>query len=473
MASVSTPIPIPLASVRGLSKLASDERIINGIPEKTGTGQNERVVLYGRAGLSTWAIAAADAARGMLDFGAELLAVHGTTLFTYSAAGIGTSIGTVSGADPVVMARNAATVPQAVIVCNAGVYVYSGGVLSVLSDPDLPSGSVGVVWMDGYFVFALNNGNFYLSDLNSTAIGGLGFATAESNPDGLVAVARLRQEIYFLGSKTTEVWVNSGTASFPFERLGGATMQVGCASKHTVREVAGTLYWLDTDSNVVRVGDGYTPQIISDRGVYESVRDVADKTEIRALSFSLGNRAFYVLTHATFTWVYDVSTGLWSEWKSRNNQCWRGVTAESFAGKTIIGSRLEGTLWYVDEDSFAEGSDEIEFIARFPRIDTFPKGGTISQLELDMETGVGIATSGVSDTIDPQVSLYWSDDGGKTLKGGLIRSLGQQGNYLDRVRFTRLGSFRQNGRIFEARITSRVFKALLGARILAEPLDLG
>lgn len=469
----SAPLPISLSSMKALSRLASDERLINGYPEKTGTGNNARVVVYGRAGLTIWADAMTLLCRGMLELDDQLLVLQGTTLCSYSATGVATSVGTIPGADLVIMARNANSTVQVAIVCAAGVYVYSDGVTASLGDPDLPSGSVSVTWLDGYFIFALADGRFFWSGINATTVNALDFATAEANPDGLVGAARLRQEFYLFGSKSIEVWVNSGAASQPFERLSGATMQSGCSSKHTIREVNGALYWLDAYGNVMRVGAGYQPELVSDRSVYDAVRAVTDKTSISALTFVLGSRYYYVLTHTTFTWAYDASIGLWSEWRSKNNQCWRGIASAGWANKTIIGSSFEGTLFYVDENSFAEGSDEIEFIARFPRVDTFPKGAVVSQLDLDMQTGVGVATDTAPDTIDPSISLYWSNDGGKTLKGGRIASLGKQGEYNKRVRFTRIGSFRQNGVIFEVRITSKVFKALLGARMLADPLDLG
>lgn len=475
MAATSTPIPLPLSSEPGLSKLASDERLVNCYPETAGSGPNERVVLYGSHGLTAWSNGVLTGeCRGLLNLDdATLLAVQGSTLYTYDTAGAVTNIGTVSGTDPVIMARNAAGTPDVAIVCAAGVYIYKGGALSLLSDPDLPAGSVGVIWIDGYLIFALADGRFFWSGINATTISALDFATAEANPDGLVAVAKLNREIYFLGSQTVEVWTNTGAATQPFERLPGAVIEEGCASKHTVVNMNGALFWLNTDNQVVRTAGGYQVETVSNRGVYEAVRAVADKTEIRAFHYTIAQHSYYVLTHSTFTWVFDATLGRWYERKSKNNPCWRIVAAELFDNQILMGSRLEATIWAVDEDAFAEGTDEIEMIARFPRLDVHPNGATVDQIDLDFETGVGDAGGAYSDTITPVGLLYWSDDGGKTLKGGRTFQLGPQGEYTRRVRLTRLGSYGPKGRLFEVRVTSRVFRALIGASVRIEPRDLG
>lgn len=467
------PLPLPLASVEGLSKLASDERLVNGIVEVSGSGQNKRAVIYGRPGLTEFSDCSSPC-RGLLALPDRLLAVHGTTLYSVDTAGAATAIGTIAGSDPVIMAHNANLATQALIVCDAGVYKYQSGAVSLLGDPDLPAGAVGVVFFDQYFILPLADGRFFWTGINDTTVNALDFATAESDPDGLVGIGRIRGEIYLFGSSTIEVWANSGAASQPFERLPGGRIQSGCASSHTIVELEGSLFWLDADFQVARLAGGYDPQVISDRGVYQAVASIADKTTIQAFGFSVAGHAYYVLTSASWTWVYDASTGLWSEWSSKNTDCWRGVASELWSGRIIIGSRSEGVLWAIDESAYNEGDEEIQLLLRLPRGDTYPQGGVISQIDIDIETGVGRDDVPANlDRVNPQLTLRWSVDGGKTFKGGRLLEMGRKGEYTKRVRSTRLGSFKDKGVIFQIETTSPVFRAVLGASILAEPLDLG
>lgn len=471
--SQRAPIPLPLASIEGLSKLASDERLVNGIVEVSGSGQNKRPVIYGRPGLTAYSDCSSPC-RGLLPLPDRLLAVHGTTLYSVDTAGAATAVGTIAGSDPVRMAHNANIATQALIVCDAGVYKYQSGAVSLLGDPDLPAGAVDIVFFDQYFIVALADGRFFWSGITDTTFNALDFATAESSPDGLVGIGRIRGEIYLFGDETIEVWANSGAASQPFERLPGGRIQSGCASKHTIVELAGSLFWLDEDFMVMRLGGGYDPQAVSDRGVYQAVSTITDKTTIQAFGFSVAGHDYYVLTSPSWTWVYDASTGLWSEWSSKNTDCWRGVAAEAWAGKIVVGSRSEGTLWAIDESAYSEGDEEIQLLLRFPRGDTYPAGGVISQIDIDVETGVGRDDDPTNtDRVNPQLTLRWSVDGGKTFKGGRLLAMGAKGEYTKRVRSTRLGSFKDKGVIFQIETTSPVFRAVLGASILAEPLDLG
>jgi hypothetical protein len=157
---------------------------------------------------------------------------------------------------------------------------------------------------------------------------------------------------------------------------------------------------------------------------------------------------------------------------SKNLTTWRANCTEFAYGKVMFGSRSESTIWYANENAFAEGTDEIQMIARFPRIDSFPQGGRVWELDFDIECGVGHDESGASsDDTNPQLTLRWSDDGAKTWKGGRILPLGRKGQYRTRVRTNGLGSFGQQGRVWEVSISSRVFKALLNCNMLAEPRE--
>ena len=72
--------------------------------------------------------------------------------------------------------------------------------------------------------------------------------------------------------------------------------------------------------------------------------------------------------------------------------------------------------------------------------------------ELDVEAGVGL-TEGQG--VDPTIYLSWTDDG-KTWSNEYAMPMGELGRYLTRVRWTRLGQFR-----------NRVFQI-----VVSDPIDL-
>jgi hypothetical protein len=62
---------------------------------------------------------------------------------------------------------------------------------------------------------------------------------------------------------------------------------------------------------------------------------------------------------------------------------------------------------------------------------------------------------------DRKVQLSYSDDGARNWSNWRERSLGETGEYAKRVRFNRLGSFRN--RVYRVRVSSPVKRDLLGA----------
>ena len=79
--------------------------------------------------------------------------------------------------------------------------------------------------------------------------------------------------------------------------------------------------------------------------------------------------------------------------------------------------------------------------------------------ELDVESGVGL-TSGQGS--DPQIMLDWSDDGGHSF-GPLQpwRSIGKIGAYRARLRWRRMGQFRE--RIIRMQISDPVKRVVIAA----------
>lgn len=468
------PVAIPLASLTARSTLASAERLVNTYAEIIGTGPSAQAVLYRSPGLATWATAAFAPCRGMTDVnGTTLLVVHGQSLYGYNQSGVGTVWGSVPGTGRVVMATNAATPAQTILVSDGQVWVASSGSVVPYGDPDLPSGVVGVLWIDSYFIFVLADGRFFISGNNNTTVNALDFATAEADPDGLVAGASLQREVYLFGPKTIEIWTNTGAASFPFERLPGGSMPFGCSAPHSIAQVEQALYWIDDAGSVRRTSGGYATEDVASVSVVEAIRKVADRREIVGFAYKFGADYFYVIRHETFTWLLNTRTGFWHERASAGNAAWRVTDMRFFAGKNIVGSALDGSLFAIDKDVFDEGADPVMMVIQTPRMDAAPRGATVHELNIEIDTGHGRDDAGTdSDTQDPKLTLRWSDDGGKTFTGGRLLNLGRQGEYRRRVRTTRLGSFGEKGRIWRLEISSRVFISVLGMTAVVEPLNI-
>ena len=89
-----------------------------------------------------------------------------------------------------------------------------------------------VVWVDGYFM--TTDGEFLVvTELtNPTQVNPLKYGSSEIDPDPVVALIKLRNEVYALNRNTIEVFDNVGGELFPFQRIDGAQIQKGVIGTH-------------------------------------------------------------------------------------------------------------------------------------------------------------------------------------------------------------------------------------------------
>lgn len=105
-------------------------------------------------------------------------------------------------------------------------FYWNGATLTQVTDPDL--GFVqDMLWVDGYWM--TTDGEFLVvTELNDpAAIDPLKYGTAEADPDPVLAIRKIRNEVYALNRYTVEVFDNVGGELFPFARVEGAQIEKG------------------------------------------------------------------------------------------------------------------------------------------------------------------------------------------------------------------------------------------------------
>lgn len=110
-------------------------------------------------------------------------------------------------------------------------YYSDGSVLSQIADPDL--GAVfDVIFVDGYFVYT--DGTFLIiTELsNPGLIDPLKYGSAESDPDPIQCVLKLRNEPNAVGRYSIEVFENIGGTGFAFQRIEGARVSRGAIGRN-------------------------------------------------------------------------------------------------------------------------------------------------------------------------------------------------------------------------------------------------
>lgn len=465
--------PFVGASYTARTRTLDAQRCVNLYPEmgQSGFAPSKSVAaLIGTPGLSTWATIGADAIRGAIRLSDALaVVVCGAGVYSVTNAGAATLLGAVDGgSNPASMAYNGTAVA---IATGAGLYFADPSAATVTASAYVADR---VEFVDGYFVFnESGTGRIRISGLYATTIDPLDFATAEGSPDALRSLIVDHREVWLLGVNSAEVWFDSGNADFPFERIQGAFMEIGCAAAHSVAKMDSSVFWLSADDRgqgmVVR-SQGYQPQRISTHAVEFALSQYERIDDAVAWTYQQDGHQFYVLNFPTAdaTWVYDAATNLWHEraWRDDDGALHRhrGMCHMAFAGLNLVGDRENGKLYALDLDTYTDDGAAIERIRTAPHLADDLKRVLVAALQVDFEPGVGLATGQGS---DPQAMLQWSNDGGFTWSSEAWASIGQIGEHKARARWRRLGAARD--RVFRVTISDPVKVAIVGASIEAAP----
>lgn len=162
--------------------------------------------------------------RGGINWNGICYRVMGTKLVTVASNGVVTELGDVGGPTDTLVTFDYSF--DRLAIASGGRLYYWDGVLTQVTDPDLGV-VLDVVWVDGYFM--TTDGEFLVvTELTDpTQVNPLKYGSSEVDPDPVVALLKLRNEVYALNRNTIEVFDNVGGELFPFARIDGAQITKG------------------------------------------------------------------------------------------------------------------------------------------------------------------------------------------------------------------------------------------------------
>lgn len=468
-----TELRLPYRSNPGAYKLLGSPRLVNAYAEKTGDDNKAPYVLLPCAGLTALGSDVAGNCRGMiwLEEDNKLYAIFGYYAYDVSTTGTKTQVGFIGGTGPVSIARNDATTTQVVIVAGGFAYILENGAVTIKKYKDGNGDTLfspsGVTHAGGYFIFWQTDGTFWVSDLNSTTVDALSFATAEGDPDKLTAIIGQVNAAYMVGTKSIEYWTVTGAADFPLERLQGAFLRFGSLSPNTIVDFGKSIVMVSSDNTVEQIV-GYNSQTISSNEVSRLIEAETDKSALYAFTYTKGGNRFYCLQGTGWTREYNSATGFWHDRYSGVDDPWKAAYYARAFNKDIFGSRETGRTYEGDYTTFEEDNEPQIWGFDTETFHAFPKALCFNSLALDVEAGDGISL-----TSDAYCMVAWSDDAGRTWKGEKRFSLGKTGEYTKRVRTQGgLGTSGVQGRIFKVRISDPVIRSVAQIDADVEPVEL-
>lgn len=448
---------------------AECQNCINFYPEviESGTGKDgERALLLQVPGLRRLATVGAGPIRGLYKTSAGNIAcVSGNKLYSINSSWVATEVGTLNTSQGIVdMSDNGV---QIVIVDGNFGYIASmvtGAFQRITSESFLPA--TRVAFCDGYFIFEAKGTNqFFISSLyDGTTYDGSDFGVAEGLPDPVVSVVVNQRQLWVAGSKSIEVYWNSGDVDFPFSRIDGSFQEFGCAAPHTLQKVGGTVMWL-SDSYHVLMAEGYAPRRVSNYAVEYAIKSSGDMTGAYAWTYKQEGHIFYALQlpGASSTWVYDYTTQTWHE----RCEISAGILSKSRIScaieafnEVVCGDSSNGKIYALDFNVFDNDGDVLVRERTAPHVSGNMLRINVNKFQLDIDGGQGLS-SGLGS--NPKIMLKISKDGGYIWGTEHWASAGPIGHYKYRAIWRQLGQARDW--VFRVRITDPIRANLMGADI--------
>lgn len=426
----------------------SAQLLVNLFTEKQSPGAKSQAPLFGVPGMTAFAACGTSGpVRGFWLLNDILYAVSADSLYSVALSGATVLVGShISGSQVVSMSDNGT---QLCIVNGAAGWIYTiaGGLVPITSPAFYPANTV--TFFDGYFVFDRAGTNeFFISALyDGLSYNGLDFATAEAQPDFVVATTQNLQLLFIFCQTHIEMWYDAGTADFPFQRYAGGVINYGCVSPYTILKQDGAIFFLGADKVFYRL-QANIPIRISTHAIEHIIAQDFDITAALCFTYTLEGHKFInlVLPYSMVSLVYDISTGLWHNRESWDQNSvslgrWRANCAINAYGKNYVGDAFNGNVSLVDWTVYTEQGNTIRGRAVSATLHQDRKRLFMSRFELDVQAGVGLASGQGS---DPQIMMQVSVDGGQTFRTlQPWRSMGMIGQYLKRLRWLRQGQGRQ------------------------------
>lgn len=420
------------------------------IEQVEGLGETRPLTQVSAPGLLPYLALGAEI-RGQRNVEGRWFVVAGNTLYEI-VGGIGVSRGTLNtSAGTVSLSHN---ITQLVIVDGTSLYVYTlaTNVLEDRSSNPGWRGSRSVGFIDGYSIFvAPETDQFYLSAIDdASSEDALDFSSADAQPDNVVTSLVLHRELLLFGVYTTEVWINSGGAAFPFVRYNSAQIDVGCVGQQAAIVASDSVFWIGqtrTGTGIVYRMVGHSPQRVSTRAIEQMLAKSTDITQASMWTYQVDGHEFVGINAPglSTTLVYDAAMQQWHE-RAEWSAGWAPfrVTSICFVNGAQYAGDAAGNLYKIDPTVYQLGSDPLVRERTWPHLVTQSMEPiTFASLELACTTGYG-----------GSVTLEISNNGGNTFGPPLLRSLGATGQWMQKVRWMMLGT--ANDRVFRIRCSDAV-----------------
>ena len=239
-------------------------------------------------------------------------------------------------------------------------HTFGTGVSTKVTDADLPSPHQPYpVYLDGYlFLVKSNTGDIYNSNLDDPSAWTAGdFITSEISADYINVLHKMKNYIVAFGNSTIEFFYDGANLSgSPLTRnesyvhyisyIGGL-VTIGDRAFFIAHAVGqGARVYQMLGDQIAPISNPVVERTIQSLGTSQS--SVGITANSLGHSISIDGHDFYIMNTSQNTWIYDIDTKLWSEWRTSND--------------TAAGLVIEA-IWNIDRATVLMGISNLSYVS--------------------------------------------------------------------------------------------------------------
>ena len=383
--------------------------------------------------------------RGGINWNGVCYRVMGTKLVTVASNGAVTVLGDVGGPVNTLVTMDYSF--DRLAIASGGRLYYWNGTLTQVTDPDLGI-VLDVVWVDGYFMTTDGTSLVVTELTDPTQVNPLKYGSSEVDPDPVVAILKLRNEIYALNRNTIEVFDNVGGDFFPFQRIDGAQIQKGCVGTFACCVYLEAVAFLGSGRNEepgIYLGANATAQKISTQEIDQVLLQFTESqlAQVKMEARNDKNHQHLYVHLPDRTIVYDAAAS-----EALGEQVWFTLTTSTVGfsqyrarnlvwayDKWLVGDPQSSTIGYMVDTTGEHWGQIVRW--EFGTVIAYNEGNGAIFHELELVALTGRVALGK----DPIISTSYSVDGQSWSQDRPIR-IGTTGNTRKRLAWFQQGHMR-------------------------------
>lgn len=423
------------------SPVLDAQRCINLYPDPGIASSKSPLALIGRPGLTDFATPGTGAGHSLWAGDGLLYAAQGGKVYQMSNTGTvlntfgpGLTVGTPI---PMPMVSNNQQLLIHDPVARKIFYINPAGTLDLLIH------GTALEYLDGFHVIITSDSELVGSNPNqincsnfldsakpydgsnnpaTTSWQALNYALRTGTPDRAKQLGVINNLLWVFGEKSMEAWYNAGNAGFPFARVSGSTIGIGCLAAASVVKFFNTMLWLGADDRgyaQVYMLRGQSPVRVSNAAIESMIAAYSSQVNLpyaKGIGYQEAGHTFYCLLLCNGSYqcsqmlVYDLTTGLWHERTYGAGFSTRypaGFASVANFGASIPNFIINqaGAIQYQSIAYASDAGTAITYQRVSPHVARDNRLHKYNRFELDCDIG----------TADPK--LDYSNDGGRNFRG--------------------------------------------------------